>query len=256
MIRNLERIDSLCEKGCYDSAYSELTKMNYDDLHGDKEIAYYNLLLTESALNEDIHVKGEDLMIEHSIRFYEKDDDSERLARAYYNKGVYLFGKGDITNSILFLKKAENEHIGMGVSQLRFLIYVNIAYMDILEGANKLGLEYAKKALEDAVLLDNVQFKCFALNNIAMCYYSLGRKDSAEYYINKIYPNIDKIERNGDRAALLSNIGLLYYENKLYNEAEPLFRNAFKLLPVPTTQINLAKTCYMLGKDAEGDTLI
>ena len=28
----------------------------------------------------------------------------------------------------------------MGVSQLRFLIYVNIAYMDILEGANKLGL--------------------------------------------------------------------------------------------------------------------
>ena len=255
MIRNLERIDSLCEKGFYDSAYSELTKMNYDDLHGDKEIAYYNLLLTESALNEDIHVKGEDLMIEHSIRFYEKDDDSERLARAYYNKGVYLFGKGDITNSILFLKKAENEHIGMDVSQLRFLIYVNIAYMDILEGANKLGLEYAKKALEDAVLLDNVQFKCFALNNIAMCYYSLGRKDSAEYYINKIYPNIDKIERNGDRAALLSNIGLLYYENKLYNEAEPLFRNAFKLLPVPTTQINLAKTCYMLGKDAEGDTL-
>lgn len=54
----------------------------------------------------------------------------------------------------------------------------------------------------------------------------------------------------------MNNIGLIWYEKGLYEKAEPMFREAFNLLDVPTTRINLAKVCYARGKTEVCDTLL
>ena len=54
----------------------------------------------------------------------------------------------------------------------------------------------------------------------------------------------------------MTNIGYIFYEYGEYKKAEPLFRQAFNLLDVPTTRINLAKVCYARGKAEECDTLL
>ena len=254
--KNLERIDGFCDVGSYDSAYSELKKINYEDLRSEDDKALYNLMLTESALNLDISLTGEDSLIDSCVRFYEESKDAKRLVRAYYNKGVSLVRKNELANGVLFLKKAEAVDKDLEISQMRFLINVNIAYANSLAGADKTGLRYAKRALACAESLDNTQLKCFALNNIAMCFYCLGQKDSAGVYINKIFPYLDDIKRDNDRAVLITNIGVIYYENKEYRKAEPLFRQALDLLPVSTTQINFAMTRCMLGDSAESDSLL
>ena len=254
--KNLERIDGFCDVGSYDSAYSELKKINYEDLRSKDDRAFYNLMLTESALNLEIRLSGEDSLLDDCVRFYEESKDAKRLVRAYYNKGVSLVGKNELANGVLFLKKAEAVDKDLEISQMRFLINVNIAYANSLAGADKTGLRYAKRALAYAERLDNIQLKCFALNNIAMCFYCLGQKDSAGVYVNKIFPYLDDIKRDDDRAVLITNIGVVYYENKEYRKAEPLFRQALDLFPVSTTQINFAMTRCMLGDSAESDSLL
>ena len=254
--QNLEFIDRFCYVGSYDSAYSELEKINYEDLRSEDDRAFYNLMLTESALNLEIRLSGEDSLLDDCVRFYEESKDAKRLVRAYYNKGVSLVRKNELANGVLFLKKAEAVDKDLEISQMRFLINVNIAYANSLAGADKTGLRYAKRALACAESLDNTQLKCFALNNISLCFFGLERKDSAEVYLNKIFPYLDSISRPEDRAVLITNIGVIYYENKDYKKADLLFRQALDLLPVSTTQINLGKVCCMFGNGMEGDSLL
>ena len=95
-----------------------------------------------------------------------------------------------------------------------------------------------------------------ALNNIAMCHYYMGEKDSAETYMKQTEQRLGKIKNKENRAIFITNLGVLYFENGDYHKAEPLFRQAISLLNVSTTQINLAKVCYILNKDSEADTLM
>lgn len=81
------------------------------------------------------------------------------------------------------------------------------------------------------------------------------QKDSAESYMSRIIPLLEKINDKEMSSMFLNNIGLIWYEKGLYEKAEPMFRQAFNLLDVPTTRINLAKVCYARGKAEECDTL-
>ena len=97
---------------------------------------------------------------------------------------------------------------------------------------------------------------CFAYNNIAICYYSLGMMDSTFYYIEKIIPNLYDVQDKEERAGFMTNIGLLYYERGDYKKADSLLRKALALFVNFSAQINLAKTCYKLGDRAECDSLL
>lgn len=74
--------------------------------------------------------------------------------------------------------------------------------------------------------------------------------------MSRIIPLLEKINDKEMSSMFLNNIGLIWYEKGLYEKAEPMFREAFNLLDVPTTRINLAKVCYARGKAEECDTLL
>lgn len=254
-MKALALIDSLQSNQRYDSAYNEMARFDTSNIKTDGERAYYYLLNTEIMATKN-KTTNNDSVINYSIRYYEKHGDNRKLAYAYYYKGVYLADKGDNIGSMASIKKAENAEKKVGIPMLRYLINVNMAYLNTEEGANKTGLEYARKALADAQAAKSANLTCLALNNIAMCHYYMGNKDSAWFYIEKTKRHAYKIPTKEDRAVILSNIGVTYYDNGMYSEADTLFRQAIELLPVSTTQINLAKNNYALGNDDKTDSLL
>lgn len=255
MMTLLESIDSLNHNGYYDSAYSELVKITPKDITGDGEKAYYDLLKTKVTLIND-QMPESDSAINFCIKHYERNNDKRHLAEAYYYKGMLLADMGDNNGCILYLKKAETIGQDIDNPQLRFMTHLNLAYVNAEEKAYKTGIKYAQKALADIAGSGNIEKECMALNNIAMCHYYMGENDSAEAYMKQTEQRIGKIKDKENRAIFITNLGVLYFENGDYHKAEPLFRQAISLLNVSTTQINLAKVCYILNKDNEADKLI
>ena len=251
----LGNIDSLNSNGLFDSAYHEIMSFDKNNLRNNEEKAYYYLLKSEILVTNDCTIHNSS-MIDFSISHYEKHGDMGKLAKAYYYKGVILYDKGDNINGMLFIKKAESTEKKAGDPMLRFMININMAYLNVNEKANKTGLEYARKALADAEAIGSTNLICMALNNIAMCHYYIGNKDSVLQYMEKAKQYVHKIPSEKDRAVVLTNIGVIYYDFRMYKEAAPLFRQAVALLPISTTQINLAKNNYALGNDDQTDSLL
>lgn len=254
-IKHLEQIDTLNAYGLADSAYHEIMSFETKAIKTDEERAYFNLLKTEIFVSKDLPISN-DIAINSCISYYEKHGDTEKLAYAYYYKGIILCEKGDNIDGMLSIKKAESIEKKADLPKLRFMININMAYLNVNEKANKTGLEYARKALADAETICSTNLICMALNNIAMCHYYIGNKDSVLQYMEKAKHYVHKIPSKEDRAVVLTNIGVIYYDFRMYKEAAPLFRQAVALLPISTTQINLAKNNYALGNDDQTDSLL
>ena len=251
----LEYADSLVGEKNYVIADKKLSLINKNDLHEDEDKALYYLLCLQTDYSLE-KKSNADSLVDFSISYYKNEKDYEKLTRAYYYKGLSLFVSGKVKESLFFMKEAECSVNSADVAELRYLIHINMSLINNLLGINRTALDYARKSLECAKENNNVSWMCFAYNNIAICYYSLGMMDSTFYYIEKIIPNLYDVQDKEERAGFMTNIGLLYYEKGNYEKAESLLRKALALFVCCQTQINLAKTCYKLGNRAECDSLL
>ena len=153
------------------------------------------------------------------------------------------------------MKMAESMAKKTGDTKLLIMVYTNMAYINAMLGTPLTGLEYARKGLAEAERADNIDWKCMAQNNIAMCHYYRKDLDSALIYMQKIEPYLNIVSED-ERAPFINNIGYLYSETGFYGKAEPLLRTAVSLLPCAVTYTSLAKNCYRQGKDREADSLM
>ncbi len=254
MLAQLEFIDSLTYREDYGLADKKLDSVNEAELSDNEDRALYYLL----RLQTDFTIRKEsdfDSLIDFSIAYYKRSDDYGRLARSYYYKGVTLFYEGKIKDALYLMKEAESAEKKANILWLRYFIYSNMSYINSELGAENTALEYAFKTLEHAQDNDNPKWICAAYNDIATSYYNIGKKDSTFFYYNKMMPLLDKLDPN-DCANYLSNIAFLYYEDGDYLKSESLCRRAMSLSSAPYIEINLGKACCMLGKTAEGDSLL
>ena len=247
--------DSLVDEEEYVIADKKLSLINKNDLHEDEDKALYYLLCLQTDYSLE-KKSNADSLVDFSISYYKNEKDYEKLTRAYYYKGLSFFASGKVKESLFFMKEAERTVNSADVAELRYLIHINMSLINNLLGINRTALDYARKSLECAKENNNVSWMCFAYNNIAICYYSLGMMDSTFYYIEKIIPNLYDVQDKVERAGFMTNIGLLYYEKGDYEKAESLLRKALSLFVNFSAQINLAKTCYKLGNRAESDSLL
>ena len=254
MRTRLEYIDSLIYEEKYEIADKELYDINNQGLSKDGDKALYYLLKFQNDFILEKETDA-DSLIYFSIDYFKRNSDYGYLARAYYYKGGSLLFEDSVKEAMLFMKKAEEAEMKADIPWLRHLICNNMSLINIYLGANNAAFEYAEKSLKCAVENDNIPWLCAAYNSKALCFYQIGRKDSAEFYLDKTLPYINKIEGKEYRSVLLTNIGVIYYDNKMYRKADTLFKQAFTLSPDATTRINLGKTSYMLGNSAECDSL-
>lgn len=254
MRARLEYIDSLTYRENYGLADKTLDSINEGELSDDEDKALYYLL----RLQTDFTIREEsdfDSLIDFSIAYYKRAGTYDKLARSYYYKGVTLFYEGKFNDALYLVKEAESAEKKANIPWLRYFIYSNMSYINSELGAKNIAFEYAFKALEHACGNDNPKWVCAAYNDIATSYYNIGKKDSTFFYYNKMIPLFDKLGPN-DCANYLSNIAFLYYEEGDYLKSESLCRQAVALSSAPYIEINLGNACYMLGKTAEGDSLL
>ena len=250
----LRRIHAVAITENYDSAYNMFAGIAPGDLRSDDEKALYGILRTMLYIGRDIPLGG-DSLIDFSISYYEKQGPDSLLAQAFYYKGMSCYTEGSLSDAAFYMKKAEDVERTAPCPWLRNLIYGNLSYLNDFSGAYNIAMDYAKKALENAEKNKNINWICWANHSLAVVYYSIGRKDSALSYYEKIIPYMDKISGLDERVNYLSSIGCFYYELKQYDKAEPLFRNALELRSEPITNINYAEVCYALGK-GNADSLL
>lgn len=254
----LQKADSLFNTENDSDAYKTFVRININDLKSDEEKALYTLLENELYTETEYPINittDNDSDINFMINHYKKKNDYKHLARAYYRKVIYFHEKGDLNKALLNMKKVETYDKRGETPWLRILIYVNLAYLNSKVGADATGLEYARKALRLAEETKIAEAICAAYNNMASCFYNMKKKDSAEYYIKKNEQYLKSIPSGTNKAALMSSIGLIYYENGDYRKAESMFTAAGKMSPVPQIQTNLAKVYSMQGREEEADSL-
>ena len=203
MTKRLNDIDSLVIGELFDSAYANVMKIDRLDLTTREDSAHYHLLLTQTSIlssNSDTLIMLDSIV----IPYYNKVDNHEKLAEAYYYTAYIKVLEKDIPNAILWYKKAEEEAMNSTNLRLQYKIAESLSYVNEVCGNYLLQLSYAKSALRLAKSAKNKEWEAYSYFRAALAYSELNYEDSAIAYIKKMIPLIDYVKKE-DRPTFLVN---------------------------------------------------
>lgn len=243
--KRLNEIDSLVLAEKYDSAYAVLSEIKETSITEVSDKAHYYLLQTQVGYLVN-KLMATDSLLDKSIAYYKDHKDKNRLAEGYYYKSTREMLEGNYPQAILYSKQAEQ--LAQGIKQ-QFKIVERLAFLNELSGNYTLQLDYARKSLRLASIANNKNWMAYSYNNIGTAFSNLDDDDSAYYYINKVIPYIEYIDRK-HKVGFLTNIGMLYKE-EYPEKAEELFLEALKCKETTATYENLADVYYLKGKHEE-----
>lgn len=224
----LSEIERLLEKEKYELAMNNLSDINANRLNNENK-AYYDLLMTQANFCLDKQTDS-DSLINESIRFYEENNNKILLAKAYYYKGIICYQRGNKSEGINLIKKAE--HLAKGTSDLNFItkIYINLSFINIDTGNYQTGLNYAKKALQTAQKAKNKILIALSMNKINAAFNCMGNIDSCLVYSQKTIPYIKYLNKN-DKLEVLTNISIGFVNKGLYDEAILYAKKSLEIKP-------------------------
>lgn len=224
----LSEIERLLEKEKYELAINNLSNINVKRLNEENK-AYYDLLMTQANFCLDKQTDS-DSLINESIRFYEENNNKILLAKAYYYKGITCYQRGNKSEGINLIKKAE--HLAKGTSDLNFItkIYINLSFINIDTGNYQTGLSYAKKALQTARKANNKILIALSMNKINAAFNCMGKIDSCLVYSQKTIPYIKYLNKN-DKLEVLTNISIGFVNKGLYDEAILYAKKSLEIKP-------------------------
>ncbi len=224
----LSEIERLLEKEKYELAMNNLSDINVKRLNEENK-AYYDLLMTQANFCLDKQTDS-DSLINESIRFYEENNNKILLAKAYYYKGITCYQRGNKSEGINLIKKAE--HLAKGTSDLNFItkIYINLSFINIDTGNYQTGLSYAKKALQTARKDNNKILVALSMNKINAAFNCMGKIDSCLVYSQKTIPYIKYLNKN-DKLEVLTNISIGFVNKGLYDEAILYAKKSLEIKP-------------------------
>lgn len=243
----LNYIDSLVVKEQYDSACVILEELDEANMNAEEQSHYYLLstqlgYLTNQPLSSDS-------LLDIAISFYNKVADYQKLANCYFYKSYRSENNNDYPQAILYIKNAERLTMKSNDLRLQFRINESLAYLNGLCGNYHLQLQYAQKALALAQKENNKNWIAYSYSRISFAYNNLDQHDSSLFYIEKTIPYINYVYKS-DKAAFLTNIGLLYKENNPKKAIE-YFEKSLTFDELPETLEYLADIYYAKGDKAK-----
>ena len=247
----LNLIDSLVVREQYDSACVLLDELKEASLTGEDQ-AHYNLLATKLGYITNNPLPS-DSLLDEAIIIYNNVGNQKKLADAYYYKSFRLRTNQDYPQAILYCKKAERLVLNINDMRLQFKIAENLSFLNALCGNHQLQLQYAKKALAIAQIMQNNNWIAYSYNKVCFAFANLERYDSALFYAQKTIPYVKYVE-DSDKAIFLTNIGAFYKENNL-NKAKELLEKALVYDKLPLTYEHLADVYYAEGNKEKAYTL-
>ena len=82
--RKLTEVDSLVFKEEYDSAYQMISSIDETTIKNQEDQAHYNLLKVQTGYLANKPAASPDSLLDEVIAYYQKRNNSEKLADAYY----------------------------------------------------------------------------------------------------------------------------------------------------------------------------
>ena len=241
----LTRVDSLVIAEAHDSAYQTLMAIDERDITTDADRAHYNLLKVQTSIliGRPLHT---DSLIDSAISYYERHLDHERLADAYYYKGI---NHNDFQQRIVFYKKAEQQALITDNKYQLYKIYEGIAFVNRVYNKHNLELTYSKKALEMAKAINKKNWMAYTYYALAYAYVELGHRDSADIYLRQIPPIIQYVGKF-EKPVLLSTIGF-FYRDQQPELAKKYLMESLKYQELTATYAYLADISDEEGKKEE-----
>ena len=208
----LIQIDNLLNADKVDSAKILLGSIPMSDLQSKKDSAFYYLMQTEIQYRKWIPAQS-DSAINYSVSYYQGSSDKEKLARAYYYKGVAILENKEFTEAIYMVKRAEKLADKTDNLLLQHKIYETLSHYNSSAYEKNLALRYAKKAYQVSKELNDKNRQAIALIYMAGDYHSLGRMDSLAICIQECLPLTNFIT-DRDKAYLYTRMGELYTDSE------------------------------------------
>ena len=243
----LNDIDSLIVKEQYDSACVILNEFDNVSMSAEDQAHYY-LLKTQLGFITNNPLPS-DSLLDLAITYYNKVEDKEKLANAYYYKSYRSEINEDYSQAIMYSKEAERLALGVNNKRLLYKISESLAYLNGLCENNILQLKYAKKALNLAQDIQNKGWMAISYNIISYTFFNLGQYDSALVYVERSIHYIDYVYDIG-KAQYLTNIGLLFKDDNP-KIAKEYLEKALTYDEHPGTYEHLADIYYAEGKKDE-----
>lgn len=211
-----------------DSALMILKQTSDSFYTDDEEQALYNLLLTE-AMDKTYAVHTTDSLIAFAAQYYERTNDVEHKAKAWYYWGrvsqdllyrdktlEYYF------KAIPYAQKVKN-------FKLLIMIYNYMATLYRQEGLYDKALMAASKSKKYCILSYDTFRMAYTLRNIGRIYLFQEKSDSAFYYYNKAL-HLASISHNIDtKATILNELGACYRQIGDYDKAINFIQSSIPL---------------------------
>ena len=243
----LDNVDSLIVKERYDSA-SVIMKELAQATMTTEEQAHYYLLQTQIGYLTSQPLSS-DSLLDIAIIYYNKVENNQKLADAYYYKSYRSEKDNDYPQAILYCKDAEQLAKRTNDIRLQCKIAEHLSYLNCLCENYQLQLQYAKKALNLSKKMQNNSMLAYSYHNIGFAFAVLGQYDSAYSYVERTIPYINYLE-DSCKVGFLTNIGLLYKDNNS-KKAKEYFEKALTYGEHTGTLEHLADVYYAEGKKEE-----
>lgn len=220
----LEQVNSLLGQDNVDAAYMYLRTLPPMESESKKNVAYYTLLKTEILYRTDRPIANDS--IDYSIFYYEQNGPADKLARAYYYKGVIqCFDRNDPKAGITLLKRAEDTARGLSDLALLHKICESICYVNLVNKNYATALVYARRARDLGYKAGNKKWIAYSLTYTANAYSGLADTDSNLKYLLKSLQYYRYLSSE-NQSVLLANISDTYSQKKDTAKAESYIRKA------------------------------
>lgn len=204
----LVAIDSLVVQELYDSAYTVLTGIDTTLLNDMETRAHYYLARKQVGYLTS-HRDSSNVLDSIVIPYYTSTDNKEKLADAYYYKAYGEITSGKMNESVIDYKRAEELAYQTSNPRLQFKAVECLSVVNEMSGNYHLSLEYAKKMMKLASLINNPKWTYGALYTVIIAYNQLGQKDSCLYYLEKMEPYLKYVPKD-EMPNTLIHIAYLY----------------------------------------------
>ena len=253
MTNQMVEIDSLVVQELYDSAYASVLSIDPSKLESREDSAHYYLLLIQTSILTQ-HPDTTALLDSLVIPFYDKVNNHEKSAEAYYYKAYRILEKNNFPEAILWFKKAEEQASFTNELRLQYKIYENLSYINGVIGNQTLLLDYAQKSLRIADDAKNKEWIAHSLCGLSFAHSALQHKDSAILYMNRAIPYSHHIKKK-DQPTFLTNAAYVY-KYTLPDSAKKYLKEALSQEESSVTMQHLADIYYHEGNEDEAYQLL
>lgn len=215
------------------------TIQDVNDL-SEKDRAMYYLLLTE-AQNKTYVKPTSDSLITIAVEYFDKTEDWERKAKAWYYRGRINQDLGDALHAQDYYLKALREEDKIDDYALlgRLCNSISMLYTD--QQVYEKSLVFQKKALKYFETLRDTVGQSFVLRGLGRVFSVIHKKDSAVFYYEKALSFGNEVTKR----SIYNELGGVYLDLGLYSKA---FDNIQMALSYPASQEQLYPIYLTLGE--------